>query len=72
VKGAPFVWEDAVYQGSGGGSGMGVWSRADAHTVQYRLYCRAQATASTAQTFTDGILHEFELPADEDVVGFPC
>jgi hypothetical protein len=34
------AWEDEVYQGSGGGSGMGVWSRPDAHMVQYRLYCQ--------------------------------
>jgi hypothetical protein len=56
------VWEDEVYQGSGGGSGMGVWSRPDAHTVQYRLYCQVRG-----QVFTDGVLHQFEVPADEDV-----
>jgi Family of unknown function (DUF6209) len=56
------VWEDEVYQGSGGGSGMGVWSRPDAHTIQYRLYC-----AIRDQVFTDGVLHQFEVPADEDV-----
>jgi len=56
------VWEDEVYQGSGGGSGMGVWSRPDAHTVQYRLYCEVDG-----QVFTDGVLHQFEVPADEDV-----
>jgi len=55
------VWEDEVYQGSGGGSGMGVWSRPDAHTVQYRLYCQVRG-----QVFTDGVLHQFEVPADED------
>jgi hypothetical protein len=55
------VWEDEVYQGSGGGSGMGVWSRPDAHTVQYRLYCRVRG-----QVFTDGVLHQFEVPADAD------
>ncbi len=66
---APFVWEDDVYQGSGGGSGMGMWSRPDAHTIQYRLYCQARRPDSKGQgqLFTDGILHEFELPADEDV-----
>jgi hypothetical protein len=56
------VWQDDVYQGSGGGSGMGAWSRPDAHTVQYRLYCE-----SAGQVFTDGVLHQFEVPADEDV-----
>ena len=55
------VWEDEVYQGSGGGSGMGVWSRPDAHTVQYRLYCQV-----LGQVFTDGVLHQFAVPADED------
>jgi hypothetical protein len=55
------VWEDEVYQGSGGGSGMGVWSRPDAHAVQYRLYCQVRG-----QVFTDGVLHQFEVPADED------
>src|SRR5947209_18504131 len=52
------VWEDDVYQGSGGGSGMGAWSRPDAHTVQYRLYCQVGG-----QVFTDGVLHQFEVPA---------
>jgi hypothetical protein len=56
------VWDDGVYQGSGGGSGMGAWSRPDAHTVQYRLYCEGDG-----QVFTDGVLHQFEVPADEDV-----
>ena len=56
------MWEDEVYQGSGGGSGIGVWSRPDAHTVQYRLYCQVRG-----QVFTDGVLHQFEVPADEDV-----
>jgi len=55
------VWEDEVYQGSGGGSGMGVWSRPDAHTVQYRLYCQLRG-----RVFTDGVLHQFEVPADAD------
>jgi hypothetical protein len=60
------VWEDDVYQGSGGGSGMGAWSRPDAHTVQYRLYCEG-----SGQVFTDGVLHQFEVPADEDVQRVP-
>jgi len=56
------VLDDEVYGGSGGGSGMGAWSRPDAHTVQYRLYCEC-----AGQVFTDGVLHQFEVPADEDV-----
>jgi hypothetical protein len=60
------VWEDEVYQGSGGGSGMGEWSRPDAHTVQYRLYCQVRG-----QLFTDGVLHQFDVPADEDVCRGP-
>jgi len=68
VDGALFVWEDDVYQGSGGGSGIGIWSRPDAQTIQYRLYCKAQRPVFEGQgpVFTDGILHQFEVPADED------
>jgi hypothetical protein len=67
-NGAVFVWDDDVYQGSGGGSGVGVWARPDAHTIQYRLYCQRTKHSPSAvdEIFTDGILHEFELPADED------
>jgi YihY family inner membrane protein len=43
------------------GSGMGVWSRPDAHTIQYRLYCQVRG-----QIFTDGVLHQFDVAADED------
>lgn len=65
--GALFVWQDVIYQGSGGGSGLGVWSRPDAHTVQYRLYCQAQRPVyELAPVFTDDVLHEFEVPADQD------
>ncbi len=39
-----------------------VWSRPDVHTVQYRLYCQVRR-----QVFPDGVLHQFEVPADEDV-----
>jgi len=69
--GALFVWEDVIYQGSGGGSGMGVWTRPDTHIVQYRLYCQSQRTVYETQTriFTDAILHEFELPSDKDADG---
>lgn len=56
------VWEGDVYQGSQGGSGMGVSFRPDAHTVQYRVYGEVGA-----QTFTDGVLHQFAVPADEEV-----
>ena len=68
ADGALFVWEDDVYQGSGGGSGIGVWSRPDAQTIQYRLYCKAQTPVLGAPppVYTDGVLHEFEVPADED------
>jgi len=69
--GALFVWEDDIYQGSGGGSGIGVWTKPDAHVLQYRLYCRVQRPVfeAVAPVFTDGVLHEFEVPADEDVRG---
>ena len=69
VEGALFVWEDDIYQGSGGGSGVGVWVRPDAHALQYRLYCRTPRLAfeAPAPVFTDGVLHEFELPPDDDV-----
>ena len=64
-EGALFEWQDVIYQGSGGGSGMGVWSRPDAHTIQYRVYGQTRAPeAQTVATFTDDILHEFEVPAD--------
>jgi len=56
------AWRADVYQGSGGGSGAGVWSRPDAHTVQYRLYCQLEGTL-----YTDGILHQFDVPADTEV-----
>ena len=71
ADGTLFVWEDDVYQGSGGGSGIGAWSRPDAHTIQYRLYCQPHqpGVETPRQVFTDGVLHEFELPADEEVGG---
>jgi hypothetical protein len=56
------AWHADVYQGSGGGSGAGVWSRPDAHTVQYRLYCQLKGTL-----YTDGILHQFDVPSDTEV-----
>jgi hypothetical protein len=41
---------------------MGAWSRPDAHTVQYQVYYKVGG-----QVFTDGGLHQFEVPANEDV-----
>ena len=60
------LWDAEVYAGSGGASGAGVWSRPDAHTVQYRLYCQEKT-----QVFTDGVLHQFEVPADTAVRPIP-
>jgi hypothetical protein len=58
---ARFVWDDAVYQGSGGGSGVGVAFRPDAHLVQYRVYGDVHG-----QVFTDGVLHQLAVPPDQD------
>jgi hypothetical protein len=52
------VWDDEATTARE----WGVWSRPDAHTVQYRLYCQVRGNV-----FTDGVLHQFEVPADEDV-----
>jgi hypothetical protein len=60
------LWDAEVYPGSGGASGMGVWSRPDAHTINYRIYCQVND-----QVFTDGVLHQFEVPADTDVRPIP-
>jgi len=67
-EGALYVWEDVIYQGSGGGSGMGVWTRPDTHIVQYRVYCQPRRSVyeTQAPVYTDAILHEFELPSDQD------
>jgi hypothetical protein len=54
-----FGFDDVVYHGSGGGSGMGAWFRPDARKVQYRLYYEVNN-----QIFTDGLLHQQEI--DED------
>jgi hypothetical protein len=62
AAGEELEWHADVYQGSGGGSGAGVWFRPDAHTVQYRLYCQVQDTL-----YTDGILHQFDVPTDAEV-----
>jgi hypothetical protein len=63
---AMLAWSAEIYQGSGGGSGLGVWSRPDAHLLQYRLYCQIGE-----EVFTDGVLHEFEVPPDAEVRPIP-
>lgn len=60
------TWSANVYQGSGGGSGAGVWSRPDVHSVQYRLYCRIEN-----KLFTDGVLHQFDVPPDAEIRPIP-
>jgi hypothetical protein len=62
LSGEERVWQADIYQGSGGGSGAGVWSRPDVHTVQYRLYCQVDDTV-----YTDGVLHQCDVPADMEV-----
>ena len=62
TSGLARLWGVEVYPGSGGASGMGVWSRPDAHIIQYRLYCQVGS-----QVLTDGVLHQFEVPADTEV-----
>ena len=59
-------WDAEVYSGSGGASGMGVWARPDAHTIQYRLYCQIEH-----DVFTNGVLHQFDVPADREVKPIP-
>lgn len=61
---AEFEWDGAVYQGTGGGSGVGVTFRPDAHLVQYRLYGQVHD-----QILTDGVLHQLALPPDHDHQG---
>jgi hypothetical protein len=53
-----YRFADVVYQGATATPGS-VQPRPDARTVQYRLYYDVNY-----QVFTDGILHEFELPPD--------
>jgi hypothetical protein len=55
-----FIYDDKIYQGSGGGSGMGAWTRPDARKVQFRLYYEVNS-----ELFTDGLLHQHEVPADD-------
>jgi hypothetical protein len=59
---ARFAWNDAIYRGSGGGSGVGVELRPDAHLVQYRVYGEVQG-----RVLTDGVLHQLALPPDHEV-----
>lgn len=58
-NGDSFVLDRDIYRGTGGGSGMGVWQRPDARKVQYRLYYEVGH-----RVFSDGILHQAELPDD--------
>jgi hypothetical protein len=60
------TWSANIYQGSGGGSGGGMWARPDAHSVQYRLYCQVGD-----RVFTDGVLHQFDVPPDAEVRPIP-
>jgi hypothetical protein len=60
------LWDADVYPGSGRASGMGVWSRPDAHTINYRLYCQTRD-----QVISDGVLHQFDVPADVEVHPIP-
>ena len=59
-----FGFDDVVYHGSGGGSGMGAWFRPDVRKLQYRLYYE-----TNNQVFTDGLLHQHEI--DEDALAAP-
>jgi hypothetical protein len=54
-----FGFDDVVYHGSGGGSGMGAWIRPDARKLQYQLYYEV-----SGQVFTDGLLHQHEVDGD--------
>jgi len=53
-----YGFSDVVYQGSVATPGS-VDPRPDARTLQYRLYYEVEY-----QVFTDGILHQFDLPED--------
>jgi len=63
-SGDRFGFDDVVYHGSGGGSGMGAWFRPDARKLQYRLYYEV-----SGRVFTDGLLHQHEI--DEDALAVP-
>jgi hypothetical protein len=60
-----FGWDGAVYEGSGGGSGIGVTLRPDAHLVQYRLYAEVHG-----RLVTDGLL-QLTVPADYERTARP-
>ena len=57
-----FIYDDKIYHGSGGGSGMGAWTRPDARKVQLRLYYEVNG-----EIFTDGLLHQYDVPADDSI-----
>lgn len=59
---AQYRLADVVYQGSTATPGS-VQPRADARTLQYRLYFEVNY-----EVFTDGILHQFELRPDATVL----
>ena len=54
-----FQFDDVVFHGSGGGPGS-AWNAADARTVQCRLYYEVNG-----QVFTDGLLRQWEVQADD-------
>ena len=56
-----FAWEGVVYEGSGGGSGIGVTVRPDVHLVQYRLYA-----ALDGRIVTNGLLYELAVTPDRE------
>jgi hypothetical protein len=56
-----YTFSGTIFQGSTATPGS-VQPRPDARTVQYRLYYEAYY-----QVFTDGILHQLELPPDATV-----
>jgi len=56
--GDEYGFEGSVYRGTGASPGS-VWLAPDARKVQYRLYYEAEGTV-----FSDGLLRQHELPAD--------
>jgi len=56
-----FALKEMVFFGSGGTPGN-VWPRADVRKMQYRVYYEVNGSV-----FTDGILHQFSLPADAEI-----
>ena len=41
---------------------MGAWTRPDARKVQLRLYYDVNG-----EIFTDGLLHQYDVPADDSI-----